>query len=65
LVDSKPGASHENPWFQLQRLKHCRTFAFSTYGRKFKPPAMRVVVDPSNLFITTVCSFDAEGGKRF
>jgi hypothetical protein len=31
--------------FQPQRLKHWRAFAFSAYGRKFKPPALRVVVD--------------------
>jgi hypothetical protein len=26
-------------------LKHRRAFVFSAYGRKFKPPASRVVVD--------------------
>jgi hypothetical protein len=31
--------------FNPQRLKHWRAFVFSAYGRKFKPPAMRVVVD--------------------
>ncbi len=29
---------------QTQRLNQRRTFAFSAYGRKFKPPAIRVVV---------------------
>jgi hypothetical protein len=37
---SNPAAAGLQP----QRLKHWRTFAFSAYGRKFKPPAMRVVV---------------------
>ena len=40
------GTLHENPRFQPQLLKHGRAFAFSAYGRKFKPPAMRVDVDP-------------------
>lgn len=30
---------------QTQRLKHWRVFAFSAFGRKFKLPALRVVVD--------------------
>jgi len=40
--------------FQPQRLKHGRAFAFPAYGRKFKPPAMRVGVDSAwaNLMAT-------------
>jgi hypothetical protein len=30
---------------QPQRLKHWRAYVFSAYGRKSKPPALRVVVD--------------------
>jgi hypothetical protein len=39
---SNPAAAGLQP----QRLKLYRAFAFSAFGRKFKPPAMRVVVAP-------------------
>ncbi len=36
------------PGYNRQRLKLLRVFVFPAYGRNFKPPASRVVVDLKN-----------------
>jgi len=45
----KPGALHPDA---TSTVKHWRVLAFSAYGRKFKPPVLRAVVDsavPENI----------------
>jgi hypothetical protein len=50
---------------QPQRLKHGRAFAFSAYGRKFKPPAMRVIVDPYSSLVRSLSFRSANLYKMF
>jgi len=45
---------------QVQRSKHLRAFAVWAYGRKFKPPVSRVVVDFRNSLIHRYWAIDDE-----